>query len=56
MAQLVAEGATNREFHLRDVYRKLGLRSRPDLARLGGREGAPGDAFFSLARYPTAKT
>ena len=47
VAQIVAEGATNREaaaalflspktidFHLRNIYRKLALRSRTDLARV----------------------
>lgn len=51
VAQLVAEGATNREaaatlflstktveFHLHNVYRKLDLRSRSELARLAARQ------------------
>ncbi|GLY05323.1 transcriptional regulator [Actinoplanes sp. NBRC 101535] len=53
VAEQVARGATNREvaaalfispktieFHLRGVYRKLGLRSRVELARLMGRAEA----------------
>jgi DNA-binding NarL/FixJ family response regulator len=52
VALVVARGATNREaaaelflspktidFHLRNVYRKLGLRSRAELARLLALEG-----------------
>jgi DNA-binding CsgD family transcriptional regulator len=52
MALLVARGATNREaadtlflslktieFHLRNVFRKLGLRSRAELANIVGRTG-----------------
>jgi DNA-binding CsgD family transcriptional regulator len=52
VAELVARGATNREvagalflsqktieFHLRNVFRKLGLRSRAQLAHLAGRAG-----------------
>ncbi|BBH69389.1 transcriptional regulator [Actinoplanes sp. OR16] len=51
VAELVGQGATNREtaqelflspktveFHLRSVYRKLGLRSRAELAHLLGRD------------------
>jgi DNA-binding CsgD family transcriptional regulator len=69
VAQIVAEGATNREvaaalflsaktveFHLRNVYRKLGLRSRSELARLGARESAEGNVFSpSTLQRPTAK-
>ena len=53
MALLVAEGATNREtaaalflspktveFHLGKVFRKLGVRSRTELALLVARENA----------------
>ena len=53
VAQLVAQGLSNREvgaqlflsprtieFHLRKVYRKLGIASRVDLARLVGSTGA----------------
>jgi DNA-binding CsgD family transcriptional regulator len=53
VALLVAQGSTNREaadvlflsqktieFHLRNVFRKLGLRSRAELANMAGRTGA----------------
>ncbi len=58
VALLVARGSTNREvadalflsqktieFHLRNVFRKLGLRSRAELASMAGRTGAlaPGE-------------
>ena len=58
MALLVASGSTNREvadalflsqktieFHLRNVFRKLGLHSRAELASMAGRTGAlaPGE-------------
>ena len=61
MALLVAEGATNREaaaalflnpktveFHLGKVFRKLGVRSRTELALLVARE----NALVEVARRP----
>jgi DNA-binding CsgD family transcriptional regulator len=58
---LVTEGMTNREvatsmflsrhtidFHLRQVFRKLGVRSRVQLARLALEQGAPQPADVGL--------
>jgi DNA-binding CsgD family transcriptional regulator len=57
VAELVGRGITNREaartlylspktveFHLRGIYRKLGLRSRAELAHLVGRDGNQGES------------
>jgi DNA-binding CsgD family transcriptional regulator len=65
VAELVVDGLTNRDagarlflsphtidFHLRQIYRKLGVRSRVELARLAGPSGAnmlPGLAALPIA-------
>ncbi|HYV78154.1 MAG TPA: helix-turn-helix transcriptional regulator, partial [Streptosporangiaceae bacterium] len=64
VAELVADGLTNRgvgaqlflsphtiDFHLRQIYRKLGVRSRVELARLAGptRAKVPGPAALPIA-------
>ena len=65
VAELVADGLTNRgvgarlflsphtvDFHLRQIYRRLGVRSRVELARLAG--PAPAKVLPGLAAMPLA--
>jgi sigma-54 dependent transcriptional regulator, acetoin dehydrogenase operon transcriptional activator AcoR len=70
VAELVTDGLTNRgagarlflsphtvDFHLRQIYRKLGVRSRVELARLAGPARAkvlPGPAVLSIAAQRVA--
>jgi DNA-binding CsgD family transcriptional regulator len=65
VAELVVDGLTNRgvgaklflsphtvDFHLRQIYRRLGVRSRVELARLAGplrAKALPGPAALSIA-------
>jgi len=72
VAELVIDGLTNRgagarlflsphtvDFHLRQIYRKLGIRSRVDLARLAGPARAkalPSPATLPIAVAPRVAT